>query len=85
MNSDFRRCQAPPRGQQRFRSECQHYFLGFAGMLPTLGREIGGSAAMFATYELTKRKLAQAQVHPILSFQYQVDGSVVVYTLSYGV
>jgi hypothetical protein len=56
-------------------------FLAFAGMIPTLGREIGGSAAMFATYELTKRKFAQAQVHPILSFQYQVDGSVVVYTL----
>jgi hypothetical protein len=71
--------EAPPRGQHSIRYESQHYFLTFAGMVPTLGREIGGSAAMFATYELTKRKFAQAQVHPIAISQFQADGSVNVY------
>ena len=71
FDTNFKRCQLPPRGQHTFGSECQHYeyFLVSAGMVPTLGREVGGSAAMFATYELTKRKFAQAQVHPILLFQ----------------
>lgn len=45
-----------------FASACSLPVSILAGMVPTLGREIGGSAAMFATYEVMKRQFAQAQV-----------------------
>ena len=34
----------------------------YKGLVPTLGREVPGSAVMFAAYEYTKIQLARSQV-----------------------